>query len=139
MKMMCLMGKFKSHSLATLYANLCSLGHGYLREDHDLTDDIHTTTRPQSRMTTTSTTQPSEKSSQRQPQTRRERRPPKQPKERTQRLASANVEADGAELQSLMSSMNPMGRKNLKAEAKRKRRTEVAILAGEDVDMPSDG
>lgn len=70
---------------------------------------------------------------------RRERRPPKQPRERTQRLEPASGgEADEA---MLMSDMNPMGRKNLKANVKAKRR-EAARLGGggggvfeEDVEM----
>ncbi|KAG9033994.1 hypothetical protein FRB95_013967 [Tulasnella sp. JGI-2019a] len=99
--------------------------------------------RPPSRMPSSATTDPLVRSQSRTSQStaikkvRRERRPPKQPRERTQRLEPVNGgEADEA---LLMSDMNPMGRKNLKANAKAKRREAAkfggAGLIDEDVDM----
>ncbi|KAG8852543.1 hypothetical protein FRB96_008639 [Tulasnella sp. 330] len=99
--------------------------------------------RPGSRVTVTTATNPPAAGSQSRTtrgsgtkKVRRERRAPKQPRERTQRLEPGS----GGEAYEalLMSDMSPMGRKNLKANAKAKRR-EAARLGGglreEDVEM----
>jgi len=65
----------------------------------------------------------------------RERRPPKQPKERTQRLAPSG----GADEELSMSTMNPLGRKNLKADAKRRRKEMAKFLGEEDVEIAVEG
>ena len=64
---------------------------------------------------------------------RRERRPPKRPKERTQRLAPKGTDETAANL--LMSSSNPLNRKKLKLDAKKRRREGRKLEMGEDDDM----